>query len=74
MQFLLPSLAAESNVFRIQSDLVCRDCFIAQLIRLPSFGVNRAAKNTFAGCVPMIGLPIFFFILLLSIMQPSNLG
>ena len=56
--------AAESNAFRIQSDLLCRASRIAALSCLASMGVNRAAKKIpLAFCVPSLGLPAVFFII-----------
>jgi hypothetical protein len=56
--------AADSNAFRIQSDLLCRASRIAALSCLASMGVNRAAKKIpLAFCVPSLGLPAVFFII-----------
>jgi len=63
---LFAALEEESKLFLIQADLVWRDCFIATSILSASCGVNRAAKKTVAGCVPIIGLPVLFFILVFN--------
>ncbi len=56
--------AADSNAFRIQSDLLCPACRIAPLSCFASTGVNRAAKKTpLAFCMPILGLPACFFII-----------
>jgi hypothetical protein len=55
---------AESNAFRIQSDLPALSRRIAALISIASGGVNRAANNSpLAFCMPSLGLPMRFFIL-----------
>jgi hypothetical protein len=60
----LPVSAAESNAFRIQSDLLSFAPRIAALISRASGGVNRAANNSpLAFCMPIFGLPMRFFIL-----------
>ncbi len=59
--------AAESNAFRIQSDLLCPFCCIAALSCLASGGVNRAAKSSpLAFCLPIFGRPAFFFIIIVN--------
>lgn len=60
----LPVSAAESNVFRIQPDLLSPANRIASLIRFISPGVNRAEMNSpLAFCVPSFGLPACLFII-----------
>jgi hypothetical protein len=55
--------AADSNAFRIQSDLFCPACCIAALIGLASTGVKRAANSSpLAFSFPILGRPSFFFI------------
>jgi hypothetical protein len=57
--------AAESNAFRIHSDLLCLACRIAPLSCFASMGVNRAAKKIpLAFCVPILGLPACFLIII----------
>src|SRR5476651_2001234 len=59
--------AAESNAFRIQSDLLCLACRIAPLSCCASIGVKRAVKNTpFAFLMPILGLPAVFFIIIVA--------
>ncbi len=61
---VLSLFAAESKAFRIHSDLPCRAWRIAALSCLASAGVNRAENTSpLAFAVPILGLPIFFFIL-----------
>ena len=61
---VLPPVAAESNARRSQSALDWPEARIADLICFASPGVTRAAKTSpLAFCVPILGLPIFFFIL-----------
>jgi IS1 family transposase len=63
----LPVPAAESKTCRIHSELDCPAFSIASLIVVASGGVNRAAKSSpLAFCVPIFGLPMRFFFILLT--------
>jgi hypothetical protein len=66
---------AESNAFRSQSGLPAPEWRIAALICLASGGVTRTANNSpLAFCVPIFGLPIFFFIYLVNKMFDTNIS
>jgi hypothetical protein len=59
--------AADSNAFRIHSDLLCLACRIASLSCFASMGVNRVVKNTpLAFLMPIFGLPAVFFIIIVT--------
>ena len=59
--------AAESNAFRIQSGFACPELRIAALICFASGAATRTANNSpLASPFGSFGLPIFFFILLLT--------
>lgn len=63
----LSPYAAESNTFRIQSDLLSFARRIAASIWAISALVNRAETNSdFSFSVPIFGLPITFFILFVT--------
>ena len=64
----LSPIAAESNVCRIQPDLLSPACRIAWLICCASPGVNLAANNApLALRVPIFGLPTLFLGLVVNI-------
>jgi IS1 family transposase len=66
-EVVLPLVAAESNAFRSQSELDWPEPRIAALICFASPGVNLAAKSIpLAFFMPIFGLPILFFIFLLT--------
>jgi hypothetical protein len=63
----LLALDAESKTVRIHSEVVFRDMAIAACICFASGGVNLAANNLpLAFCVPIFGLPTFFFIIFVN--------
>src|SRR5215469_9838519 len=60
--------AADSKALRIHSDLLLRDLAIAACIFSASGGVNLAANNSpLAFCMPIFGLPTFFFAIFVNI-------